>query len=208
MKNLLILFSIFGLITPTFSCNAKGPAPTQQVVSDDGARFSTEDHKKSKGVYYSLVFPKSWKASESDDDRVVQKFISENGQGTDLFLLIIKDLPAGITVTKADIKSLYSKDGLSSFVPDDAKIITTTPYKIGSVSAGIIEYIRRREKKGYVINTQVISLIIIQEKNVLQFQLESAALAADAEQLKKKFDSLRPTFHQIIDSITFNKDRK
>ena len=81
--------------------------------------FRTAGHPKAKGVDFQISYPASWRRSEGERPNIIQKFVSENGRGLEMAMLMVKDLPTppGYKVTRADLDNLFSEKELRGMVP-------------------------------------------------------------------------------------------
>lgn len=88
-------------------------------------RYTTDGTGKAKGVAFSIEAPKTWVAKEGDRPNIVQKFVSANGRGLELLLVLIKELPlqAGETITEKDVEEMLNPTDIEGFLPDGAEYI-------------------------------------------------------------------------------------
>ncbi len=57
--------------------------------------FSTKGHPRSKNSDWKVKIPKSWKATEANNENVIQRFQNDFGLGGSMITLIISEIPIG-----------------------------------------------------------------------------------------------------------------
>ena len=67
--------------------------PEREFLDGYKYKYKTNGAGKAKGVAFSIEAPKTWVAKEGNRPNIVQKFVSENGRGLELLLILIKELP-------------------------------------------------------------------------------------------------------------------
>lgn len=68
--------------------------PSRELRDGFLLRFASDGKGKAKGVKFHLDYPQSWAAKDGDRPNIVRKFISENGRGLEMAMVIVKALPA------------------------------------------------------------------------------------------------------------------
>jgi hypothetical protein len=68
--------------------------PSRELLDGFKVRFASDGKGKAKGVKFHLDHPQSWAAKEGDRPNIVRKFMSENGRGLEMAMVIVKTLPA------------------------------------------------------------------------------------------------------------------
>lgn len=81
--------------------------------------FSTKNHAKAKGTNLTFSYPASWKAAEGNRPNIIQKFVSENGHGLEMFLVMVKDmpLPQGHIMTPQELDEFFIEKELKECCP-------------------------------------------------------------------------------------------
>ena len=94
--------------------------PEREFVDGYKYKYSTDGAGKAKGVAFSIEAPKTWAAKEGNRPNIVQKFVSENGRGLELLLILIKEVPLqpGEIVTEKDVLGLLNPKDIQDFIPD------------------------------------------------------------------------------------------
>ena len=70
--------------------------PSRELLDGFKVRFASDGKGKAKGVKFHLDHPQSWAAKEGDRPNIVRKFMSENGRGLEMAMVIVKALPAEV----------------------------------------------------------------------------------------------------------------
>lgn len=94
--------------------------PEREFIDGYKSKYSTNGVGKAKGVAFSIESPKTWVAKEGNRPNIVQKFVSENGRGLELLLILIKEMPLqpGEKITEKDISEILNPKDIQDFIPD------------------------------------------------------------------------------------------
>ena len=102
--------------------------------------YKTKGHPKAKGLELSINYPVSWSADEGLRPHVVQKFISENGKGLEMFLIMVKNLPLpqDSIFDKKYLDEFFTVSTLKAMVPSNATFISAKPITLDAQKAGVL----------------------------------------------------------------------
>ncbi|MCI0390444.1 MAG: hypothetical protein MOB07_16980, partial [Acidobacteria bacterium] len=179
-------------------------AAAKEIRDGKITEFTTKDHPKSKGAVFTIKFPASWAAKEGERANVVQKFVSENGHGTALAMILTKTMPAQYPVTKTLINEMFSPEGLKEMLlPKGARLIRAQTTKIEGEPAGLLEYSSHMEQAGQEIETHTLMLVFFQGQTMVSIQFGLSGQSQPNE-LQKQFGAYRPLFNMIMNSIVFD----
>ena len=94
--------------------------PEREFLDGYKYKYSTNGIGKAKGVAFSIESPKTWVAKEGNRPNIVQKFVSENGRGLELLLILIKEvlLQPGEKITEKDVSEILNPKDIQDFIPD------------------------------------------------------------------------------------------
>lgn len=203
MKNITNI--IFCLLTLTCLVNAQIISPTaKEFVDGKVAKFSTKGHPKSKGTSFTIKYPSSWLAKEGERPNVVQNFVSDNGKGFEMVMIITKAIPPNEPFTQADVQEMLSLEGLKQLIPKGGKFLNAKSTKIENDPAGIVEYSMRYERAGLEIETQSLTFMFFQKRTLVSVQFQVASSPASSGDLAKRYTALRPLLVMMMNSIVFN----
>lgn len=99
--------------------------PEREFLDGYKYKYSTNGVGKSKGVAFSIESPRTWVSKEGDRPNIVQKFVSENGRGLELLLILVKELPLqpGERITEKDVSEMLNPKDIQDFIPDGGTIL-------------------------------------------------------------------------------------
>jgi hypothetical protein len=110
MKNTIV--AVIAALTINVVSGQSTPAQIDMaaIKSAEILIFNGSGHAKSKGLEFTIKTPKSWTMKEGDRPNIVQKFRSENGNGSAQVVIISKSLPE--VFNQETVKELYSKESM------------------------------------------------------------------------------------------------
>ena len=93
--------------------------PAQEFLEGYKYKYVSNGSGKAKGVGFSIEYPKTWMHEEGNRPNIVQKFVSERGQGLQVFLVLIKNVPLqpGEVITEQDILEILNPNDIQDFIP-------------------------------------------------------------------------------------------
>ncbi|AKJ63936.1 hypothetical protein [Kiritimatiella glycovorans] len=94
--------------------------PEREFLDGYKYKYTTNGVGKAKGVAFSIESPKTWVAKEGNRPNIVQKFVSENGRGLEILLILIKEVPLqpGEKITEKDVLEILNPKDIQDFIPD------------------------------------------------------------------------------------------
>lgn len=97
--------------------------PEREFLDGYKYKYTTNGAGKAKGVAFSIEAPKTWAAKDGNRPNIVQKFVSENGRGLELLLVLIKEmpLPPDETITEKDVAEILNPTKIKDFLPDGSE---------------------------------------------------------------------------------------
>lgn len=114
--------------------------PTLEFTDGFKSRFSSKDNEKAKGVDFHLDLPQSWLSKEGNRPNIVQKFISQNGHGLAMALVLVLELPEVSNISEEDIKELAQSDESKEMLPKNSQFINSGFIKIDGLPGIYQEY--------------------------------------------------------------------
>ena len=102
-----------------------GKRPEREFLDGYKHKYANNGVGKAKGVAFSIEAPKTWVAKEGNRPNIVQKFVSENGRGLELLLILIKEMPLqpGEKITENDVAEMLNPKDIKNFLPDGSVYI-------------------------------------------------------------------------------------
>ena len=195
----LILSLALAFVAISTSLEAVSPT-VAEFTKGQKTKFSTEKHAKAKGLNMTISYPNSWKAKEGDRPNILQKFVSNGGTGTELFMIVTKSLPGGAALSNEEAKDQFTEESFKEFVPEGSNFISGRSTKIEGLPAGILEFSKRVERAGMVVDIQVINYIFFSGSTMVQIQCQVGSPNANMT-TKERMEEIRPLFTLITSSI-------
>lgn len=99
-------------------------APELEFATGFTGTFSSKGHSKAKGVELTVRYPLSWKQFEADRPNIVQKWTSDGGHGTDIFMVQVRKFPA--IPTPQESAELFTESFAKEMFEDGGKTLSYT----------------------------------------------------------------------------------
>lgn len=175
--------------------------PSKEFTNGFTKIYTTDRHPKAKGLMINAKLPRSWNQMEGDRPNIVQKFISENGNGNEMVLFMVKDLglPNDYKITQAELDEFFIESQLRQLMPDGSQYISAKRITLDSQTGGQIIFKTTQERLDFTITMQAVHYITIY-KGKMVF-LQCMVYAEQNENLTERFNLFFPLFRQIANSI-------
>lgn len=163
-------------------------APEQEMARGFIGRFTTKDHPKAKGLELNLRHPLSWKKEEAERPNIVQKWTSDGGHGTDVFMLQVRRFPAPLTAEeKAEVFSEAMAKELFG-----AGLLSYTTSTLERMPVGISHFTNTAERLDFKLESRGVSFhLVFQDVWIsLQFMCYTPGGAEAREARIKQLDPL------------------
>ena len=194
------IFTLLFVLTFLFCNVALAVTPAVKEFNEGNlTKFSTKGHPKSNGLNITVSYPNSWIAKEGEHPHIVQKFVSPNSRGYEMFNILIKTLPA--IIPENEVVELFSSTEMRDLIPDGAIYIDSKPTKIEGLPAGILEYSMKSERAGITFNTQIIQYMFIYGTTMVQLQGGVVGQSTTPDALAQYMEEFRPLFFLMANSI-------
>ncbi|WP_441001136.1 DUF4339 domain-containing protein [Fodinibius sp. SL11] len=180
-------------------------SPRLLFTDDYTKEFRSKGMEKAKGVDLAIEYPSSWKAKDGRRPNVVRNFISDNGYGLDMVLIIIKSFPEEISgeLSNDDILLLSGEniwEGFSSglnTIEEGEVFIANRPAIWGEFSGSI-------NRTGIELDMHGLGFAMIDGKNMIQLMYMSSQEKQKAKtKVINKFRHSAQIFQMMINSLDF-----
>jgi hypothetical protein len=84
--------------------------PQEEFYDGFKKKYISDDLVKSKGLNFSIEVPMSWASRKANRPNIVRKFISQNGYGSEMAMVLIYNFPEGKYLTENEIKNSISRE--------------------------------------------------------------------------------------------------
>jgi hypothetical protein len=198
MKSVLPLVGLLFFVVSHALC-ASPQETVREFQEGKFYKFSVLGHAKAKGTNFSIKYPQSWMAKEGERPNVVQNFVSDNGKGLEMAMILTKTIPPEEPFSQADI---LSTQGLASFMPQGGKLLRTSSTKIEGEPAGLFEYTHRQQRAGMEIEMHYMGLAFFQGRTLVTVMC--SVYGSSAGEASRRFELFRPLFSIMMNSIIFD----
>ena len=178
--------------------------PVKEFNDEFRQKFSSDGTGKAKGVQFSIEFPKSWASKAGNRPNIVRKFISENGRGFEMIMVLIKNLPLveGEKVTSQDMEELLKSNGIMGFAPPNSIYKNSGPLTIEGQPGFWLSYSGETSRARLKVTTEAILYTIYYGNKMIQIQCQIGGVE-DTHQKKnqKDFKIYEPLFDLVANSL-------
>lgn len=165
----------------------------------DWPTYRTDGHTKSNGINLTIKYPNNWDRKEGKRPHIVQKFISPDHRAYAMIVIQDLGLPAETTISQEEITAFFEPSELKTMVPDGMQLVDAQKTKIKGLPAGILEYKANMQHIGISVDQQVLSLIFIDKKSMIQLQFAvGGPRGVDTSRLMQQY---KPLFMQIANTV-------
>ncbi|MBV9659495.1 MAG: hypothetical protein JO295_15460 [Verrucomicrobia bacterium] len=184
-----------------FALRAK--ADITEFAAKRTALFSTSGHPKAKGAKFSMRYPMSWKATETDVPIGLQIITSSGGKGLECVSIVANELPPTESASAAQVEAFFTPAGLQEIVPRGATFLTASPTMIQGERAGLIEYSWKQNIAGVAIHARFLVVVFFQQRTLVHIGFQVSVPAERAAELDLRFEAFRPLFQMMMLNIVF-----
>lgn len=193
------------LVIGCFACEAVAqPTGLQEFLNGDKETFSTQGHSRAKGVNLRISYPRSWAAMEGEHPNVVQKFVSENGRGLDMAVIVTRRLPAAAAAelsSRGAQQEFFAPSSLKELLPEGATLIRAESTEIEGLPAGSLECSTEVQRAGMTVFSRTWMLTFLSGDTLVHVSFQVADIPANKDGVPTRMESIRPLFFQMANSI-------
>gem|GEM_PF-1624530 len=178
-----------------------------RLIFSDGytKEYRSLNSPKAKGVDLAIEYPASWKPKEGRRPNVVQKFISKNGHGLEIVLLVIKDLSKEFDgqFTEEDILSLADENIWDGF---DEGISTIDQGNVRLADKPTIwgEFTGTISRTGIEMDTHGLGFTMVEDGKMVHITfMVSQRKAENNGKIQTRFEHFAPVFQLMLNSLDF-----
>jgi len=146
--------------------------PEREFLDGYKYKYKTNGSGKAKGVAFSIESPKTWKAKEGNRPNIVQKFVSENGKGLELLLILIKNMPLqpGEKITEKDVSEFLNPKDIKDFIPDGATYINSGKLTLENLPGLWVHFKMNMSRVRNSVAMETIMYTIFYKNKMIQIQ--------------------------------------
>lgn len=178
--------------------------PFKEFTSGYVSKFNTKNHPKAKGADWTIKYPQSWRCLEGDRPNVIQKFVSEFGNGDVYVSLMVKDLPKDLEIKEKEINDVFFtlKGAKDLFITSEMKFESFKRIIIENLPAGEIVYSITASRLDYKLPMKIATYYFIYNKQL--YILTQGLVGTEEEVISKNWKNIKPLFDLIANSIVIN----
>ncbi|MGI1946757.1 hypothetical protein [Shewanella glacialipiscicola] len=146
--------------------------PEREFLDGYKYMYSTNGVGKAKGVAFSIESPKTWVAKEGNRPNIVQKFVSENGRGLELLLILIKEVPLqpGETITEKDVLEILNPKDIQDFIPDGGVYLNSGKLTLENLPGFWVHFKMDMARVRNTVGMETIMYTIFYKNKMIQIQ--------------------------------------
>lgn len=180
--------------------------PEREFLDGYKYKYSTNGAGKAKGVEFSIESPKTWIAKEGNRPNIVQKFVSENGRGLKLLLILIKEVPLqpGEKISEKDVLEILNPKDIQDFIPAGAVYLNSGKLTLENLPGFWLHLKSKLSRVRNTFDVETIIYTIFYKNKMIQIQGQvTTAVNGDPAEPGglKKYEKL---FDQIANSLVIN----
>lgn len=186
------ILETFLILNPEYS-----KYPEKEFYDKYKKRYSCDDFKKSKGVDFVIDIPMSWKSTKANRPNIVRKFISNNGYGTVMAMILILNFPDGKYLSTNDIKDMVNKQQMQKALPPNSRLKDFGFMKLETLPGYWQRYSMSVQRIKKTIRIEILAYTIFYGDKLIQIQFGDF----NSDDSNKKFKKYIPLFDSIINSF-------
>ena len=168
--------------------------------------FDTTGHQKANGIRSQVSYPRTWKAVEGDRPHIIQKLISEEGQGSEMLALQTVPLPAALArvLTEKEKLEAVSLGSLTNFVPAGGRLLAHTVSKLDGETCGIMEYAWANERAGMQFSQMGLVFVVPMKGALLVIAgVTGGPSSSGFESIARHYATAKPLLTMMASSCVF-----
>ncbi len=184
--------------------------PAREFLDGFKKEYRTDGMGKSSGIKIGIEYPASWHAEEGRRPHIVQKIISQNGDGFEYVMITIKDTSESLKgrlfnwfMSEKNITLMQDEELWQSFAPGGKTINSGTAH-IAGIQSIWGEFTSETERVGVHMQIHGLAFVLIYEGKVVAITFATATSPLiSGENAKKRFERHGPLFQNMVNSIDF-----
>jgi S1-C subfamily serine protease len=168
--------------------------------------FKTKGHEKSKKTDWQINIPKSWKKLEADRPNIIQKFVSNYGDGHQSIMMLVIDLPKDSKISESDDSNDILVESFKEYLPKEAKLISLNKITIDNKKGYMFEIEQTVQKLDIQISIRMMQYSFINANQMYILQGSVMELESENQDLEKTMHTYKPLFKSIANSIVVNSN--
>jgi hypothetical protein len=183
--------------------------PQDELLQGFTKTFKTKGHPKSKNTDWEFKIPLSWKADEADRPNIIQKFVSDYGNGNQSIMILVKEipLPKGHKISSKEINDLFTENEMREMIPENGKYVSFTKMTIDNQVGGMLECEQLVKRLDFTIKIRIAQFMFVRDNNMYILQGTVGSEQADVD-LSHDMRKYLPLYKLVINSVLVNDQYK
>ena len=146
--------------------------PEREFLDGYKYKYTTNGSGKAKGVAFSIESPTTWKAKDGNRPNIVQKFVSENGKGLELLLILIKEMPLqpGEKITENDVSDMLNPKDIKDFLPAGSEYVNSGKLTLENLPGFWVHFKMNMSRVRNSVGMETIMYTIFYNNKMIQIQ--------------------------------------
>ena len=173
--------------------------PVGEFVDGFKQTYNTKDHAKAHGARLRMNLPRSWAAFDGDRPHIVQKWVSENGDGLNVITLVIKNAD-GFNPEKHEIESLVESGRIKDALEEGARYISAGTFTIEGIPGFWVMQDVRTERAGMTYMQRMLEYQFFPYGNFVQLTCHAGGVD-NARGIQAEFEKIAPLCRAVLNSF-------
>ena len=177
--------------------------PEREFLDGYKYKYINNGEGKANGIAFSIESPKTWAPREGNRPHVVQKFVSENGRGFGMFLVLINEFPikTGENVTEKDIVGLLDSGDIKKYLPKGATYLNGGKLTLESLPGFWIDYVNRSSRMNVTMIVETRAYVIFYKNKMIQLQGHITKSVSGIKEQGAGLKQYQPLFDLMANSL-------
>lgn len=184
--------------------------PASEFLEGFKARYTSDGSEKAKGVKFHLDYPKSWSSAEADRPNIVRKFVSQNGSGFEMIMVMVKSLPfpPGQKPSDKELEAMVAEVStateLKQMLPNGATFVAGGPIRIDSRPGFFQEFSLKQQRLDMTFASHAVIYTAYYKTWMIQLHCQVGRDASLEHGLQEHFDKFEPLFKLVASSLVID----
>jgi hypothetical protein len=173
-------------------------SPELEFATGYTGTFASKGHSKAKGVELTVRYPLSWKQLEADRPNIVQKWTSDGGYGTDIFMVQIRKFPS--LPTPQESAEFFTESFAKEMFEDGGKTLSYITGRLEKLPLGIVHFTQTTKRLDVTVETRGVFYYLILDDAFIALQF-MCYTPGGAEAKEARIKQLEPLIKSIMNSL-------
>ncbi|TCV80089.1 hypothetical protein [Sulfurirhabdus autotrophica] len=174
--------------------------PVDEFTDGFRQRYHTDGAGKSQGVQLNLQLPRSWTAKEGERPHIVQKWVSENGTGSEIIHLDIQDAQ-GYNPTKKEMEKYVRSGEAKNSVPDGFKYVASGNFTLEGQTGYWLQIAMPLERAGIKMYLDSLAYQFYFQGKSIGLMCQAGGPESEKNNVNEAFKRIQPLCQQVLNSL-------